>query len=66
MPPTPMGPSPSDPHASSSGLPVGLTAAMLSGSLGGAEAGGRLGEPSFDGGGGLLCDPVTGECPTYR
>jgi len=22
--------------------------------------------PSFDGGGGLLCDPITGKCPTYR
>jgi hypothetical protein len=22
--------------------------------------------PSFAGGGGLLCDPVTGKCPTYR
>jgi hypothetical protein len=21
---------------------------------------------SFDGGGGLLCDPITGKCPTYR
>jgi hypothetical protein len=66
MPPTPIGPSPSDPYASSSGPPVGLTSAMLSESLGGAEIGDRLGEPSFDGGGGLLCDPVTGECPTYR
>ena len=22
--------------------------------------------PSFDGGGGLLCDPITGKCPQYR
>jgi hypothetical protein len=23
-------------------------------------------DPSFDGGGGLLCDPITGKCPQYR
>ena len=22
--------------------------------------------PSFDGGGGILCDPITGKCPQYR
>ena len=25
-----------------------------------------MGDPSFEGGGGILCDPITGKCPTYR
>jgi hypothetical protein len=37
-------------------------------------AGGASGSPiaeamrtlSYDGGGGLLCDPITGKCPQYR
>ena len=50
------------PPASSFSLPSWGTSSGVSGSPFTAA----MKALSFDGGGGLLCDPITGKCPTYR
>jgi len=49
----------------SSSFPLGLAPPSLSG-VSGSPLTAAMKAPSFDGGGGILCDPITGKCPQYR
>ena len=41
------------------GIPSGISGSPIAAAM-------KALDPSFDGGGGLLCDPITGKCPQYR